>query len=434
MPEPVDTKAIEAEIAVKSAGIDEIEKAINDKNIHYQNEYQKIQAKQGTVHEAKTRLQAIRHDENLKISNQANSHQLKRNELLNKINSIQVDINSKNNLLNSQARVKEDLTAKTDALRAAFIKINATGLIFNEHEFSCPTCLREFEADDVEAKKQDMQSNFIQNKNQELARINSSGLALVEEVKKCDELISTIKAALQSIELNLTHAKTELQQWEEVNTAPSITINELLAGNQEYVQLNADIARIQSELVEIKPADTSELNQQKRAIEAEILALRNKLNTKDAIARCNERISQLEEEESTLAQSLADLEKTEFLIEDFTRSKMDILEARINGLFEHVTFKLFDRQINGGEAETCETMYKGVPFSDLNTAGRIWAGIDIINTLSRHYNVSAPIFLDNRESVSLIPETEAQIINLVVSSQDKSIRVVAGAEQMMSVA
>eukprot|EP01037_Dinobryon_pediforme_P011465 gene11465-11558_t len=69
-------------------------------------------------------------------------------------------------------------------------------------------------------------------------------------------------------------------------------------------------------------------------------------------------------------------------------------------------------QVNGGESPTCETIYKEVPFSDLNTAGRIWAGMDIINTLSEFYGVSAPIFLDNRESVSKIPDTQSQVINL----------------------
>jgi exonuclease SbcC len=66
-----------------------------------------------------------------------------------------------------------------------------------------------------------------------------------------------------------------------------------------------------------------------------------------------------------------------------------------------------------------------VPFSELNTAGKIWAGIDIINAMSSHYNVSAPIFLDNRESVTAIPDTDAQIINLIVSPADKKLRVEA---------
>ena len=46
------------------------------------------------------------------------------------------------------------------------------------------------------------------------------------------------------------------------------------------------------------------------------------------------------------------------------------------------------------------------------------AGLDIINTLCKFYGVCAPIFIDNRESVNDIIETESQIINLVVNKDN----------------
>jgi len=55
--------------------------------------------------------------------------------------------------------------------------------------------------------------------------------------------------------------------------------------------------------------------------------------------------------------------------------------------------------VNGGISETCVTLYKGVPYPDLNGAAKINIGLDIINTLSEHYGLSAPIFIDERESI-----------------------------------
>ena len=52
-------------------------------------------------------------------------------------------------------------------------------------------------------------------------------------------------------------------------------------------------------------------------------------------------------------------------------------------------------------------------------------GLDIINGLCKNYGVYAPIFIDNRESVTEIIETESQIINLIVNADDKKIRVEA---------
>jgi hypothetical protein len=41
---------------------------------------------------------------------------------------------------------------------------------------------------------------------------------------------------------------------------------------------------------------------------------------------------------------------------------------------------------------------------------------------SDYYGVTAPIFVDNRESVNELIQTEAQVINLIVS-KDKTLRI-----------
>lgn len=50
--------------------------------------------------------------------------------------------------------------------------------------------------------------------------------------------------------------------------------------------------------------------------------------------------------------------------------------------------------------------------------------IDIINTLSRHYGVTVPLFVDNAEAVAKLMGCDAQVIRLVVSEEDKELRVV----------
>lgn len=117
------------------------------------------------------------------------------------------------------------------------------------------------------------------------------------------------------------------------------------------------------------------------------------------------------------------LKKEQYTIDNFIKLKIDTIEGKINSKFSYVKFKLFETQINGGQVETCEALINGVPFSDANTASKINAGVDIINTLCEFYKVSAPIFLDNRESVSEIIPTDSQIINLIVSAGDKKLRV-----------
>ena len=112
------------------------------------------------------------------------------------------------------------------------------------------------------------------------------------------------------------------------------------------------------------------------------------------------------------------------LTEDFIRTKMNRISEIVNEMFKVVSFRLFTNQINGGLQETCECTVNGVPYSTLNNGHRIIAGLDIIRSLSELYNVTAPIFCDNAESVNEfnLPEMDAQMILLTVT-EDKELKV-----------
>ena len=111
-----------------------------------------------------------------------------------------------------------------------------------------------------------------------------------------------------------------------------------------------------------------------------------------------------------------------YLCEECIRVYTELVSEKVNNLFTFVKFKLFDTQINGGIVETAEATYNGVPYGSLNTAAQINAGLDVINSLSKHYEKEIPIFVDNAESVNELAETNSQLITLSVS-KFKNIRV-----------
>ena len=118
------------------------------------------------------------------------------------------------------------------------------------------------------------------------------------------------------------------------------------------------------------------------------------------------------------------MEKELFLTEQFIRTKVSLLEEKINSKFKMARFKLFDQQINGGVVECCETLYKGIPYSSgLNKGHQGIVGLDIIATLCEHYGFWPPIIYDNAESVTKLPEMQNQMICLYVSERDKKLRV-----------
>lgn len=148
----------------------------------------------------------------------------------------------------------------------------------------------------------------------------------------------------------------------------------------------------------------------------------------DLAERQQKRITELEADEKRLAAEFEHYEKGLYLCDLFIRTKVSMLDERINSHFRTVRFKLFDTQINGGLKECCEVMVPSpdgnlVPFREANNGARINAGLELIGALGEHWGVHMPVVVDNAESVTSLIPIEAQIIRLVVSEADKLLRV-----------
>ena len=103
-----------------------------------------------------------------------------------------------------------------------------------------------------------------------------------------------------------------------------------------------------------------------------------------------------------------------------------MLTEKINAKFEKVRFKLFRRQVNGGIEDICEALAPTangyIHYSTANNAARINAGLDIIRTFSKALGLELPVFVDNAESVTKLEAEGMQVIRLVVSENDKTLR------------
>lgn len=307
-------------------------------------------------------------------------------------------------------------------LRNDWNKVNQEALTIPEDSFICPTCQRPFEESDIETKKQKMTENFNQNKAKRLTGINSLGMAKKEDLEKSKE---ELQQALNDFEIydskltELTAEKEEIKA-QIAEFVPSLDFS----NNDEYQELKKQIEELESNLQQPKETSnlTYDLRNRKRDSETELQEVNVQLAYKEHNLNMKERIKQLEDDERRIAQQIAELEGQEFLCEEFTKTKVELLESSINNKFKLVKFKLFNTLVNGSIDDCCEALIDGVPFSNANKASQINAGLDIINALSEYYNVSAPIFIDNRESVNQILDCNSQIINLIVSN-DKNLKI-----------
>ena len=160
----------------------------------------------------------------------------------------------------------------------------------------------------------------------------------------------------------------------------------------------------------------SDLREAKSMLNENIQELYKRLAKREQIERADKEIADLEEKRIQNNQALADYEKWEFTALSFQKDRDTKLMERINELFKYVSFSFVSEQLNGGEKLTCVCTVNGTPYPDVNAAGKLNAGLDIINAICQAKGVSAPIFIDNRESVNKIIPTISQVINLVVST------------------
>ncbi len=294
----------------------------------------------------------------------------------------------------------------------------------DEDNFICPTCGQGLPTEQIEFKIQEMKANFMKNKKAALDAINEKGRAKKAALEFNQKELQEQQTILENKKARLELIENQLDELEEAIKAPRPAVN--YNDNPDYTALEHEIKELENELQRSIADNTQVLLDKKAALQEKVDELNKILNNRDIEEKTRARIEELRAEERALAEQISELEGHKFLIEEFIKAKVNILEDNINSKFKTVKFKLFDTQINGGVVECCETLINTngswVPWSDANNAGRINAGLDIINTLTKHYKVNAPIFIDNRESVNELIETDSQIINLFVS-RDKKMKV-----------
>ncbi|KIL23763.1 hypothetical protein B4127_2696 [Bacillus pumilus] len=294
---------------------------------------------------------------------------------------------------------------------------------FEDHQTDCPTCGQALPEEKIQAAIE----KFNLQKSDSLERIVDKGKQLGIEYENKQNELYEVDEQIQKWNLEekfkasaVEKLKEDMEQ-AEASIAPLSDNSLYLAKIEELEKINNEVQSDEQET----SGTVQAINEQIKEKQQEMTLIRNDLSRIDQAQKALDRIEELKEEERKMADDYNEVEQQSFLIEEFIRTKMNLMEERINSKFKFASFKLFEEQVNGSLTETCETLYEGVPYSKgLNNAARINVGLDIINTLNEHYGISAPIFVDNSEAVTELIETDSQLISLVVSKKDKQLRVV----------
>lgn len=431
VPMEKDYTAIKQQIAAKKEAMEAVEAKLNSL-VEQQRAKQREQADlEGQVYSIEAQIRRAKMDYEIENDSQldkieADIKRLKANieQAESEIASLNRSISMAEMSLKTEVENKQNLLAKYNEVKAREIIVDMPSV-----DDKCGHCgqtlpdgmMHEAEAiakkayqDKVEAKQKakadDLQS-IINRGNSTKAEIER----LEKQIEGYRTRIADLRSQIDGANVKIKTLTSELNSVEVANKTP-------FEQTDTFIELSAKVAEIKAKVaqIEVQAIDSSE----KQAIQNELYDLNAQLADEGQREKSLARVEELKAQEKTMSQTLADLDGQEAQIKEVEFAKVNIMEGRVNGLFGLVKFKLFNNLINGGIEETCEAMVNGVPFGSLNNAARINAGLDIINALSAFYGASAPIFVDNAEAVTKLLPTNSQLVRLIVSEADKTLRIV----------
>lgn len=412
MPKDEDWETLNAELDALNKELADVERKMTDRTSVLTEasnkrvrELSELQAKKEELAKRENLVRDVVYREDRKVMAEYETAMTARNMVVARLEQYKAQ---KESLIEQQ----NSLTEQRSKLLAEYHAINARQLTFGQNDFVCPTCHRPLDVADIEAKQAEMTEAFNTGKAEAIADNIKRGKAVASQRDM---------VANQLTELNNRIAETMNQLAAEPVKPALQDVEKNVDEDEQVIKLREFIRTTEIRMAKepITTIDTSDLRPLKQQLTEQIDAVKARLAKREVIEQAEERIEELETQLRSQSQELANLEGIEFVMQRFSKARVEAIEGRINGMFQMVRFKMFAQQINGGEVETCEAVVNGTPFSTLNKAMTINAGIDIINAICHHCGITAPIFVDNSEAINEILPTDSQLIRLVVSEEPK---------------
>lgn len=440
LPEQLDWDALTAELSKAKQELEDVEKKIlaiksgNSDDVKREEIREEIKKVQTELDALEMQARNIIRSEQSSKDDKVAELSRKFNELLNNQKDIELATQSLDKMKVRCDETLEQCEKDAQDIRDEWAHNLNRKFVFHENDKICPRCGQYLPEDQIEEKRKKAEENL----NADKARIKAELTEKAEKVKAlradAEKQIEDLKTKNTEFEKDLAEVKEAINNvFSEKAEAEKIivrTIEQCLAEDESYQQLLKKKEELQQKLETSTTSEEDkkvleELVVRKCILNEGIDTINRQLATRDQRLKILALIDGINEEQADLVRQLSELERKEDVARQYQDRQNSILEERVNEHFKLVQWKMFRTVNNGGDPfdePYCECYVDGVAYHDgLNQAARLNAGLDIINTLCKHYNVSAPIVIDNSESNLNILETTSQQIRLEVADTELQV-------------
>jgi chromosome segregation ATPase len=396
----LDATELDAKKAELSAAKEQINKQLESIAEQNKAEQQKVIDSNNQLYKWQDEYTKAKHELLKDHNDRAQAYEKRKAELRLEIQKIEFALSengSAENQNEANLRVLTNLQAKLKEKYEAEKAKEFTAITEN-----CPCCQRP-----MESNEQEQLEKFNLAKANAIKQIVAEAQDVKVKINECNTAVDAIGQRRDELTKERAAKETYLKEVE-----ASFVVEQEPADTSEMLALKNAIDTHKPYTPEA--VCNNALKQEREQLDEQIKEVEASLAKLGYIAGINTRIAELSENKRALAQQIASLERVAFQIDAYEKAHIELVESRVNAKFAIVKWKMFDEQINGGLAPTCEATVNGTPYNDLNTAMKINAGLDVINALNYHFGMFAPVFIDARESIVEIIETDCQVISLQV--------------------
>ena len=293
---------------------------------------------------------------------------------------------------------------------------------FDENSLICPYCKQEYPNE----KKDELRLDFQFHKEAMLNKITDKG-------NKAKELLDNEKATLERLKKELPEHEKSLEM---LNTAIADLEKQLselpqeidVTATEEYKTLEQQITEKEEAMHKANDisAIKAELKVQETALRQQLAECESQIAKSDTAAD-EQRLEELKQTRIDSEQNKANAEKILDLLDELDKAKNEALTEAVNSHFGLVKWQLFEYAKNGNYKSCCIPTVDGksILTTMSNKGNRILGRVDICNSIQKISGISAPIILDDSESLDeenqkkVAKMVDSQLIMLIVNGSEK---------------
>lgn len=321
-------------------------------------------------------------------------------------------------MLGLHERRLKDLEQQLEDFRSRWEEVERLSFSWNAEEAVCPTCGQPLPQDQAEQKRVEAEMRFNERKMRQQDALDEEGKKLAASKQRLQDLSAAAREEMATAERLMPEARERLSK-AEAEPIEQADYHDASDWQRLTAEIDQRVKELEQTTQAQEPPQLAALRTEEQAYRKELRLLEQTIDRSKQIDEYIRREKELQKQRTTLSGEVARIQTRLEAAERLQLMEANDLQKRVNDLFPSVRFRLSRELLNGREVGHCELSVDGVPYSGLSTSERINAGLELINALARHYNIVAPIVIDNAEAVNKVAPTLGQQILLEVSPAKK---------------